>query len=261
MVLVETVHLNNRGIALWTSTIEMQLDKVELRIYKEEHENNILRCFAGSLVAARGAINELSSNMQDPTTALGASPETRTLCFLAHPIRSFQGVRSSRRRLFVFHTAFEAGFVQGMKEKNVAPSMEDTVACSACAIFNLSLVHHLKYLRGGRDEDGVKVEELYRLALEALEASSPANLVPKINIWIHLGALNNLGTVKTSRGDLEGAHFCFSELMGLLNVLEIQMKTPGNHNLQPLLDETEWTGMTNNCRKILQKSLEVAMTA
>lgn len=259
-MLLDAVHLNNEGVSMWTT----QTAIAEHGSFVEDLEEAMIRSFSESLVAVQQDILRLSS--EESTAVVCAT--NGAICFRSHPIQSFSySIPASQRHVFVFHRAFEATIAIPADSGNAEaphPGMNDAIACSSAAIFNMSLVYHWKYLRYGRDEDGHKAEELYLLTCEALESSDSSSPVPNINLWIQLGALNNLGAIKLRRGEEQGATLCFLELLRLLNMLETKLKASDSSALLSLLEEKEWDGMTSNCLSILfhlQRDIKVALAA
>lgn len=247
IMLLEAVHLNNQGVSMWTT----QTAIAEYGTNVVDLEEAMIRSFSGSLVAIQQDILRLSLETKESTAAVCAVKDA--VCFRSHPIESFSySSPASQQRIFVFHRAFEATIATlADSGKSSHPGMNDAIACSTAAIFNMSLVHHWKYLRYGRDEDGCKAEELYHLACEALESCNSSSPVPSISTWIQLGTLNNLGAIKLCRGDKEGAMISFLELLRLLNMLETGSKASDSSAVLSLLEETERDGMTSNCLSTL----------
>jgi hypothetical protein len=254
MILVEALRLNNRGVSLLTRATISEDDDCS----DANPEDIVLRSFAGSLVAVQRDIQLLSTDDRNATG--GVNFRARPIVFFLEEI----SMASSPRHLFVFQKALEAIISREMDGKADAPSMTDAVFCSSCVIFNMALVHHQNYLRYGSDELRERTEELYHLSLQVLQDAVLPCRLPEISLWIQLGALNNLGTIKAHQGDSEGSRLCFLELLRLLNMLELESKTSGDSKLCSLIDETEWAGMTSNCLSTLfqlEKNVKVALAA
>ncbi|KAL3912014.1 MAG: hypothetical protein SGARI_001364 [Bacillariaceae sp.] len=281
MILFDALRLNNRGVFEWSAaSCPVGSDDESAQI---QSEDAILSSFTASLNAVQLDIRQLSV-AEEATGSTDANGVERTLSFRAHqidPFHSVLGDAANQSERFVFHRAFEATFVEDMIDgATVADiNMNDAVACSACVIFNMALVHHLKFLRDDRNLDGKqKAEQLYALALQALEScalpfqNSSTILQSSLQViflWIQLGALNNLGALK-SHGQAqdpeshEESRSYFLEVMRVLNFVEREAKSSVDHSFHSLLNESEWNGMTRNCLAILfnmRRDQKIALAA
>ncbi|KAL3908641.1 MAG: hypothetical protein SGILL_008408, partial [Bacillariaceae sp.] len=211
---------------------------------------NVLNSFTALLTSVQNDIRLRSSMEGAPTDPRTASMQ-RAVSFHTRTIDAFQPILvENRTEFFVFHRAFEALLVED-EMTNVDLNIDDAVACSACVIFNMALVHHLKFLRNAEDLGSKsKAEQLYVLALQALDrdAVSTHSGLQNVFLWVQLGALNNLGTLKCCHHTTseEDARCYFVELMRVLNFVEQE-----ELHFRPLLQEAEWNGMTRNCLAML----------
>ena len=263
MILIDALRLNNQGVLDWNTLLSGGGSASVEEIPEEgtevcRQETTILNCFTASLTSVQNDIRELSSieHAQLPQSTEERRP---AISFRARPVEAFRSVvNANPNQRFVFHRAFEAFLVE--EDEAVADlGIDDAVACSACVIFNMALVHHLRFLRDPEDSSAKnKAESLYGLALQALDGAAlpSANQhsgLEKIFQLVQLGALNNLGALKSSQDTAcnEDARSCFVELMRVLNSVEQQAKCSGLPTSDSLLHESEWNGMTSNCLAIL----------
>jgi hypothetical protein len=188
---------------------------------------------------------------------------------------------SSCCRPFVFAKAVELvvgnTYVDG-KDGSMIPSrqsMDDVIMCSAAIIYNMALFYHLKFRREEREEheegslsedDMHKAEQLYLLCLQVIEPFGVAMTTTGLSaldghlrnvyLLLRIGSLNNLGSIMaTSRRPVEACQ-CYAGLMELLNVLEDEYRSASGEGLDrefrtDMVDESEWSAMTNSCLAVL----------